>query len=721
MAIENPEIQKLMAELQQLSSATSDAAKDTKELSKAEKAAIKALDTLATTTKGFTSFGTQVGKGETGLKSLNTVLDAATAAITGLTGAIPLFGSAISEAIKGIVGAGKMAVEALDKTAQSFTEVGKVGGLAATGMTELRENLLRSGLSLEKWQKQIITNSESLAQFRGLTSRGAKDFSEIVGDLSLGTDDTMRRLGLNNEEIAASTAAFIKQQTMLGKAQNMSNRDLAEGTKTYARELDLISKITGQSREAIQKQQEAALNETRFRAVYEEMMATGQEKSAKQLMSFQTTISGLDKEAGQGLRDLSAGVANTDAARKLLNSTQGQAATIIADLKSGNINQAEAQIRLQKAINGNIEVMRQQGKYNTEAGQTYIGLAGAYKIARAGFDRYGNVIKEATNDQVAQTEKTDALTDSVIQTQKNLEKMNVELNKLGFELLPTAATVVDEFVSAMRKAIREATKLLGVEYGDLQGRLESAKKNQAQAENAAAAEATAGIHPEFAAVAAGQAIQQARENRVPLLGGPQERVSQRDLRDFGLKLKQGAEGTVQRRNAYVSPALLDLAQRIQAEVPGFANFTSMNDDYHKDKGDSNHNKGIALDFVLGNDITGDKKASEIIVKKLKELGASKVRDEYNDPSPGSTGGHIHAEVSGANGWSGLLSGPTSGYRPNVVMHGNEQLTIRPATNTATAVPGGGSGTSVLRDQLEELIRVAKAQLSVEQKLLSMQA
>jgi hypothetical protein len=149
----------------------------------------------------------------------------------------------------------------------------------------------------------------------------------------------LRRLGLSADQMGESAGAFVTQQTRLGRSQAMTQQQLTTGTVQYVKELDELSKVTGLSREAIQKQQDAALSESRFRANYETLMAQGKEKEAKALMAFQSQMQSIGPELGQGARDLASGAANTDAARKLLASTGGAAQDIVEQIKSGNIDQ----------------------------------------------------------------------------------------------------------------------------------------------------------------------------------------------------------------------------------------------------------------------------------------------------------------------------------------------------------------------------------------------
>jgi hypothetical protein len=107
-----------------------------------------------------------------------------------------------------------------------------------------------------------------------------------------------------------------------------------------------------------------------------------------------------------------------------------------------------------------------------------------------------------------------------------------------------------------------------------------------------------------------------------------------------------------------------------------------------------------MDFTLTKRPTREEGAR--LVSTLKSMGASYVLDEYNDPSPGATAGHFHAEVSARNGFKGLITGPSGGYMPNIEMHGREQLSITPANAGSTANLMGGDSAYMMQQQLDKL-------------------
>ena len=181
----------------------------------------------------------------------------------------------------------------------------------------------------------------------------------------------------------------------------------------------------------------------------------------------------------------------------------------------------------------------------------------------------------------------------------------------------------------------------------------------------------------------------------------------------GLKLKQGDVTG----GGEANPALIDIARIIQGKLGADLNyFSAFNDKYHQglDR-DSAHKEGNALDFTL----TDPSKAAEVAAMVKGIPGVKNVIDEYAKLSAGGTGGHIHAEISARNGFSGMLSGPSSGYRPNLTMHGTEQISISPTTTTGSSSPNSDNGLLQAQlSRLEELVNVMKQQVSISSKLLS---
>jgi hypothetical protein len=675
-------------------------------------------------TKGMGSLALNVGRGDTSFKSLNSVVDIASNALSGMAKAIPFAGEALAAGIQATAAASKFMLEQMDNTAKAFNDLGRVGALTEAGMSGLQKQFTTSGLSLDVFKKQVGDNAQALARFKGMAGDGANAFSEITGSLTQLNktgelaDDSLRRLGLRSEDMGAATAAFVTQQTRLGLAQGRSSAELAAGTKAYAIELDALQKVTGMSREAIQKQQDAALSESRFRANYDELIAQGKEKEAKALMKLQTQISDIGPEAGQGVRDLLSG-AGTDAARKLMASTGGAAQDILDRVKEGKIDETEAAKELQQAMKKTADAARNNAKYVDKGSSAFLDYAQQSDFINAEIVD-GQLVKARQEKQMAAG--TDKLTDQTISAQKSMEGMNIEMQKLGFTFLPQASKAVAAMTDAMRKFVAYVNKTIGGGPGPS---TQQSRAAEAQTAQAAPAGQTNQVSQTMVTNTAGGAAMVSRSGR---RGGAKgggagggdvatastaAPTSQQDLASMGLKIKQG---DVQKEGSEISPALIELAKKIQAGVPGFAYFSGFNDKFHQENASSSeHTKGLALDFALGT--KPNKEEGAKIASILKGMGASYVQDEYNNASAKATGGHFHAAVSAANG--AILSGPMGGYKPNLTMHGTEAI-VPLNTPTQQAAATGGMDTSLMSaqlDRLDEMVSLMKNQLGVSTKIM----
>jgi hypothetical protein len=159
-------------------------------------------------------------------------------------------------------------------------------------------------------------------------------------------------------------------------------------------------------------------------------------------------------------------------------------------------------------------------------------------------------------------------------------------------------------------------------------------------------------------------------------------TSASQLADAGLTLKKG---DVQGEGKHLDPRLIEIAKQVQAQVPGFMQFTGFNDQFHNEKAPSSmHTKGNAFDFTISPQPTKEKGAE--IVAMLKGLGLDFALDEYNNASAKATGGHFHGQLKAYDG--GVFEGPTAGY--NVELHGREAIVPLPDPNSMISVSDEGA-------------------------------
>jgi hypothetical protein len=152
--------------------------------------------------------------------------------------------------------------------------------------------------------------------------------------------------------------------------------------------------------------------------------------------------------------------------------------------------------------------------------------------------------------------------------------------------------------------------------------------------------------------------------------------------------------------------LIEYARKIQKMDPG-GTFNAFNDTLASHK-DTAHGKGRALDFSLS---TGKPTVEQgkAIIAAFREIGFTKVDDEYNFPKGTTTGGHIHAELA-----DGGLVAPSAGGRTVRVGEGGQWEGVFPL-NPNKPVP-----MMLNEDQFDKLISVLKSHADTSDKILMAQ-
>ena len=662
-------------------------------------------------TKGMGNFALSVGSGSTSFTTLNPLIDIVANSMGALAKAIPFVGEAAAAGIKAGAEASKFVLELMDKNIKAFQDIANSGGLVADGMEGVSRQFLDSGMSLEGFKKAIKDNAGELAQWGQTVGGGASKFTKAVGMLT--KDDgplaeagmNLRKLGMTADDIGTASAGFLQQELRLGRGVNMSTEQLAKGTAKYAMELDALQKVTGLSKEDLIKQRNEMLTDSRFSASMDVLRETN-ETGAEAIMQFATTIK--DPELKRGFMDLTSGAGNTEAAKKAMRVLGDTMPDIIEKLKNSKPeefakNFDSAQTMLKK---GAKQAVDNFGK-ETFALMPDTKVLGSYSSLRDIQNQQNVSLEEAIKVQNQQKEQNKGLTKDAVEAQQNMERMGQEVWRMGNTLMPSAASAVNKFTSSLVDFVKYVHKILGKgepPEAAPAGNAGGVGKNAKWSDEEILAAKEALKDPNLGAkdkAYINDMLQRQSGSAAPAGGATRGMTSKtsstnnsasdspavnptsaQQLTEAGLKIKKG---DVQTEGAHVDPKLIEIAKQVQAQVPGFMQFTGFNDQYHTEKSPASlHTKGTAFDFVMAKKPSKEEGAQ--IVSMMKSLGLDYAQDEYNNASAKSTGGHFHGHLKAYDG--GVFEGPTSGY--NVELHGREAIVPLPDPSSMISVSDGAT-------------------------------
>tara|TARA_B100001057_G_scaffold191463_1_gene192408 strand:+ start:2858 stop:5080 length:2223 start_codon:yes stop_codon:yes gene_type:complete len=171
--------------------------------------------------------------------------------------------------IKFAGGAAGAVAKEIEKQVSQYQVLTKSGVHFGGSLESMLTAATGAGLSIKEMTGLVASNSELLAGFGGTVEHGATLFLSNMKQLNsennrFGTQ--LRNIGLTHEEIGEAMMMTQRMAMMSGKQNAASDALIQQRTAEYAKDLDLLSKLTGKSNDALKKEQAALQRQGDFRA-----------------------------------------------------------------------------------------------------------------------------------------------------------------------------------------------------------------------------------------------------------------------------------------------------------------------------------------------------------------------------------------------------------------------------------------------------------------------
>ncbi len=693
-------------------------------------------------TKVVKSTTTAFASGDSSFKKFNASIDMATDATKRAVGSFGLLGATAAGIVK-IIGAVTKGVfdysDNILKGYDALSQFGTAVGTSSDALNDIVNNAGFTSVTMDGFIKSFNEANTALLNLGGTSAQGLKRFSEILM-VSPDVRDEMVRLGYSQQQFADMQAKYISLQASYGLNLAKTGRSSSFESVEYAKTINTLSGLTGEERDKVAARLAENARDVAFTLKIRRLKQEGNDLAAKRLeqaayiasVSFGPTI-------GAGVRDfLANGFATTKQGEAVIMNSQGLAAKWSDQIESGVIdplqfNQmiAKGQIAL---VRSNTEALQLSKSYQEDTGITSKSLENSTNLLKVkSMNEIDSFINDITKPKASKLKDTQA-------DQLRTERMAaIAMDKLAKQVsgpVNSAFIKVANLVSRFAQGAVEFAASLGItgakelrdsmmtveqidtRLGVVRGKsselfqrekeLTESKKITPEESNKIAKERVqytdemirlrklrkSKVSPEATAPAAKPPPSTETTGAAPTTteDGFTQAVN------AGLILQKSGKVA----HGPLTQTTLDLAKRVQAELPGFLEFTSLNDKFHQQKyPNSRHALGQAFDFKLR---TGKPTVEEgrAIVEMLKSWGAAYVQDEYNFPSPGSTGGHIHVQLKAMFG--DIFDGPKSGY--NIEAHGKEAVIPLMADNSIPVTLSG----SMLTEKISTLVAKAVNQI-----------
>jgi hypothetical protein len=198
-----------------------------------------------------------------------------------------------------------------DALFDAYKNLSSSGLSDAGGMRTIFDNMQKFGYGIEQLGEMtalLKANSKELAAFGGTAAAGTKAFADAAGDIQRSEiGKSLQMLGKTPDDINKGIAGFVRQQQLAGVSSANIQKDLAQRSAEYVKQLDLMSKLTGESNEALQANRESALAESAFNQTIYELQKKGDKESIERAAELQKASDllaktpALQKEFWQGV------------------------------------------------------------------------------------------------------------------------------------------------------------------------------------------------------------------------------------------------------------------------------------------------------------------------------------------------------------------------------------------------------------------------------------
>jgi hypothetical protein len=248
----------------------------------------------------------------------------------------------------------------LQSNVDIYRTLSNVGAAFGQDLVKLRETAAAAGLPIEDFTKLIKDNSQSLSALYGSTTLGATNFSRLSKEFRTANIEYLAPLGLTVDDLNEALLTTLNISRLTGSIDIRDTKTQQAAARELVVEMDKLSKLTGQSRQSLQKELQAQMTQTNFMA----FMSKQTKETQLRLQTFAAGITAVAPELKTGLLDLiaSQGVPTTKAAEELVMIMKGSGA-VVKQLTEGQIDTATALRMMQVEAKASVVTYRDLAQY----------------------------------------------------------------------------------------------------------------------------------------------------------------------------------------------------------------------------------------------------------------------------------------------------------------------------------------------------------------------
>lgn len=301
----------------------------------------------------------------------------------------------------------------------AFLSAARSGASFGDDLNAFARSASAAGMTLDKFGSFISSNSEGLIGLGGTVGQGVDNFTRISKQIRA-TGSDLFALGFSTEEINKGIANFGGLLRIQGRQGTMNSEQLAAASRNYMKEIDALSKATGEERSSIEAKMKQMAQDAQFSAY----MST---KSVDVQNSFNQLITRMGPTLGNFAKDFITTGTLTSEQNQKIGSMYGQ--ETLAELQRlRNLAQANQKATAQDSDQAIGVLIDSSKRVQQQFGQTIAQSGGAFNdVAMANVDAnklQRDAMIGATEEQKRAAEEGKKYNEKLQQSQAALAKFS---------------------------------------------------------------------------------------------------------------------------------------------------------------------------------------------------------------------------------------------------------------------------------------------------------
>ena len=222
--------------------------------------------------------------------------------------------SDLSKEFTGTLGSGFTKLfESLDFNVGIFKQLSLTGAGFNGSMMNLRDAAKAARMPILDFVDMVQRNSSVMAQLFGSVQSGVPQMVNFNRSLRDVTRSELSQFGLNLDDTTEFLSTYLELERSRGATQRRTTAEVVAGTRDYAKNLVLLSKLTGKSVKELDEQNKAVAADGAFRAI----LADKSPEVAKGFEIMLGELNSVNPLFGQLFKEVTAfrGAANTSTAQ----------------------------------------------------------------------------------------------------------------------------------------------------------------------------------------------------------------------------------------------------------------------------------------------------------------------------------------------------------------------------------------------------------------------